>query len=178
MQAPDAAITPNDQPEVSLRPELPDDVGFLFQVYVSTRTEELALTNWDEATRTAFLTQQFNAMRRGYRAMFPAGEFLIIQLAGQPVGRMVLNRSAAQIRVVDVALLPEFRNQGIGTGLMRGVGAEAAGIGKVVTLSVLKFNRAGQWYARLGFTPVGEAGIYDEWEWRPDTGITGHPKAG
>jgi len=153
-------------------------VGFLFQVYVSTRTEELALTNWDEATRTAFLTQQFNAMRRGYRDRFPAGEFLIIEVADQPVGRIVFDISVREIRVVDVALLPEFRNQGLGTGLMRGVCQEAARTGKVVTLSVLKFNRAGQWYARLGFTPVGEAGIYDEWEWRPDTGITGHPKAG
>ena len=175
MQSPDASTTPPDQSQVVLRREQSDDEGFLFQVYASTREEELALTNWDEATRRAFLTQQFTAMRRGYREMFPTAEFLIILLAGQPAGRMVLNRGPGEIRVVDVALLPEFRNQGIGTGLMRQVCAEAAQAGHAVTLSVLKFNRAERWYSRLGFTPAGGAGIYDEWAWHPGTDVSGQP---
>ena len=178
MQTPDASTPPNDQALVSLRPEQPGDEGFLFQVYASTRAEELALTNWDEATRAAFLAGQFAAMCRGYRDMFPAGEFLIIQLAGQPAGSMVLNRKAGEIRVVDVALLPELRNRGIGTGLMRRVCAEASVAGKSVTLSVLKFNRAGHWYARLGFTPAGGSGIYDEWVWRSGTGVNGPAVSG
>ena len=175
MQATDKFTAPNEPPEVSLRPEQAGDEDFLFRVFASTREEELALTNWDEATRAAFLNQQFNAMRRGYRDMFPTGEFLIIQLAGRPVGRMVLNRGTGEIRVVDVALLPEFRNRGLGTGLMRGVCAEAGGTGPAVTLSVLTFNRAGRWYARLGFTPTGGSGIYDEWAWLPGNGITEQP---
>jgi len=102
--------------------------------------------------------------------MFPAGEFSIICLGGRPVGRLVIHRGAGEIRVVDLALLPERRNLGVGTELMRRVCREAAAAGRPVRLSVLKHNRAGRWYARLGFTPVGELGIYDEWEWRPVTG--------
>ena len=131
------------------------------------------LSNWDEPGRRAFLTQQFAAMRAGYRGMFPDGEFLIISLAGRPAGRLVLHRPAGEIRVVDLALLPGDRNRGIGTRLMQRVCAEAAAAGKPVRLSVLKHNRAGRWYARLGFTRVGEQGIYDEWEWRPPGGVTG-----
>ena len=60
---------------VSLRPEQPEDEDFLFAVYASTRAEELAVTGWDEATRSAFLNLQFRAMRQGYHASFPQAEF-------------------------------------------------------------------------------------------------------
>ena len=160
-----AETSSNDSlPPVSLRPEAPLDEGFLYEVYASTRADELALTNWDEPTRRMFLQQQFNAMRVGYRSMFPTGEFMIIEMAGQPVGRMVLDRGATEIRVVDLALLPARQNQGIGTFLMRQVCANA---GKPVRLCVLKNNRARFWYERMGFIPIGERGVYDELEWRP-----------
>ena len=154
-------------PQVSLRPEQPGDERFLYEVYASTREEELALTNWDAPTRRAFVDQQFGAMCRGYRSMFPAGEFLVIEAAGRPVGRIVVDDSPDEFRVVDLALLPAERNQGIGTLLMRHICAEAK---KPVRLCVLKFNRALLWYGRLGFTPFGERGCYDELEWRPATG--------
>jgi ribosomal protein S18 acetylase RimI-like enzyme len=159
--------TNGDLPPVSLRPEQPGDESFLYEVYASTREEELALTNWDDQMRRAFLTQQFRAMRQGYGSMFPSGEFLIIALDGQPAGRMVINREAMEIRVVDLALLPAQRNHGIGTFLMRQVCADAATAGKPVRLCVLKNNRAFRWYERLGFAKIGEVGFYDELEWRP-----------
>lgn len=151
-------------PPVSLRPEQADDEGLLCEIFASTRAEELALTNWDENLRRAFLSQQFKAMRQGYRSMFPTGKFLIIELAGAPAGRMVINEDEKEIRVVDLALLPEHRNRGIGTFLMRQI---CGGAKKPVHLSVLKHNRAFHWYARLGFTQIGEQGVYDELEWRP-----------
>ncbi len=154
-------------PPVLLRPEQPGDEDFLFNVYACTRAEELALTNWDEASRRAFLTQQFAAMRRSYRSMFPAGEFSVIELESQPVGRMVIHRGPAEIRIVDLALLPEYQNRGVGTYLMQQAGAQAADEGKPVRLCVLKNNRAFQWYERLGFKKIGEQGFYDELEWRP-----------
>jgi ribosomal protein S18 acetylase RimI-like enzyme len=159
------AGTPSHEstPPVLLRPERPEDEAFLFAVYAGTREEELALTNWNEDLRRAFLNQQFNAMRQGYRSQFPTGEFLVIESAGKPIGRMVIHRTAAEIRVVDLALLPAHRNQGIGTWLLRRVCAQAD---RPVHLSVLKFNRAVHWYERLGFTKISEQGIYDEMEWR------------
>ena len=170
MNAPVGPKLHGDPPPVSLRPEQPGDEGFLFEVYASTREEELALTNWDEPMRRAFLNQQFHAMRQGYRSMFPSGEFSVIELDGEPAGRMVIARGATEIRVVDLALLPAQRNRGIGTVLMRQVCADAASAGKPVRLCVLKNNRALGWYERLGFSNIGESGIYDELEWRPAAG--------
>lgn len=161
--------TTDRTPPVALRPEQLADEAFLYTVYASTRAEELALTNWDEATRHAFLNQQFNAMRHGYRSMFPAAEFLVIQVGGRPVGRIVLDVGANEIRVVDLALLPEDQNHGVGTLLMRQVCAVAK---MPVRLCVLKFNRARLWYQRLGFTHFGERGCYDELEWQPNGNLT------
>ena len=170
MNPPAESAVHDPLPPVSLEPEGPDDEGFLFAVYAATRTEELALTNWDPALRQAFLAQQFQAMCAGYHRQFPAGEFSIISLGDRPVGRMVLHRGAAEIRVVDLALLPADRNRGIGTLLLQRVCAEAAAAGQPVRLSVWQSNRAARWYERLGFRRVGEPGVYDEWEWRPATG--------
>ena len=170
MKAPTGSKSDHEPPPVALRPEQPDDENWLFNLYASTREEELAMTNWSEPMRRAFLDQQFNAMRQAYRSMFPAGEFSIIELGGQPVGRMVVHRAATEIRVVDIALLPAYRNRGIGTFLMRQACTEATKAGQPVRLHVLKNNRASGWYKRLGFDRVGKLGFYDELEWRPVAG--------
>jgi ribosomal protein S18 acetylase RimI-like enzyme len=152
---------------VSLRAEQSEDEKFLFEVYASTRQEELDLTGWDEAARQGFLAMQFQAMRQGYRSRFPSAEFSIVMLGDQAIGRMVTDRSGAEIRVVDLALLPVGRSQGIGTLLMQRICAEAAGARKPVRLCVLKGNRAIGWYERLGFRKIGEAGFHDEMERTP-----------
>ncbi len=152
---------------VTLRPEQPEDEAFLLEVYASTRQEELALTNWDAGMRTAFVQSQFKAMRVGYADMFPDGQFSIILLGGQPIGRLVIHRAAREVHVVDMVLLPDFCGKGIGRQLMDGIMAEAAAAKKTIGLHVLKMNRAIRFYQRLGFVKTGDEGPYDRMEWRP-----------
>ena len=168
MTTPAGQVSDANPPPVSLRQEQSGDDGFLFDVYASTRAEELALTNWSASMRRNFLAQQFTAMCQGYRSMFPTGEFSIIEFESKPVGRIVINRSQTEIRVVDFALLPEHQNRGIGTFLMQQICAEAVKTGQPTRLCVLKGNRARRWYERLGFKKIGEQGFYDELEWRPE----------
>ena len=151
----------------TLRVERLDDDPFLFEVYSGTRREELAVTGWDAATRTAFLQMQFRAMRRGYASMFPAADFMIVLLDGKPMGRMVVNRTAGEIHLVDMALLTADQGKGIGTCLMRDLLAEATRTQKRIRLQVLKNNRATRFYERLGFRRFEEAGPYEQMEWRP-----------
>jgi ribosomal protein S18 acetylase RimI-like enzyme len=74
---------------------------------------------------------------------------------------------SAEIRVVDVALLPAARGRGIGTALLRDLLAEGARTGKKVSIHVERFNRALGLYRRLGFGEVEENGPYLLMEWRP-----------
>lgn len=158
--------------EIRLRAETPEDESFLFDVYARGRAEELQATGWDEATRQAFLQSQFQAQRRGYRAMFPGGEFQIILRGGERAGRLVVHHAPDEIRLVDIALLPAHQNQGLGARLVGALIAEAEESRRPLRVSVFKPSRAAVFYRRLGFVKTGEAGPYDLWDWRPPDRLT------
>lgn len=146
---------------IALRPVAPADEPFLFDLYASTRAEELAQVSWDEATRRAFLTQQFQAQQVHYQSYYPSGEHQIVLRDGRPVGRLYLNRSAERLHVLDIALLPAARGAGLGSALMRGLIGEAERAGLPVTLYVYRFDaRVVAWYERLGFVAQGDTGMH------------------
>ena len=145
---------------VSLRPAVPDDEPFLHEVYASTRTEELAVTGWDDATKQAFLEQQFRAQHDYYRANYTGASYDVVLVDGAPAGRLYVARWDDEIRVMDVALLARFRRKGVGGVLMRRLLDEAAGDGKPVTIHVERENPALVLYERLGFELVEDRGVY------------------
>ncbi len=150
---------------LQLRPVRPDDQDFLFQAYASTRAEEMALVNWDAAQQHAFLQMQFNAQTQHYRIHYPNAEYKIILHNQTAIGRLIVNRADDEILLMDIALLPEYRNTGLGTALIRELIAEARHTRKPLRLHVETFNPALRLYERLGFTRIGETGIYREMEW-------------
>jgi ribosomal protein S18 acetylase RimI-like enzyme len=145
---------------VTLRPAQPQDEEFLRRVYGSTRTEELALVDWSEAQKEAFIAEQFAAQTSSYLNNYPGAEFQVIVVAGEPAGRLYLHRRRDEIRIMDLALLPAFRGQGIGSSLLRQVLAEGQARGLPVTIHVEKFNPALRLYQRLGFQVAEDKGVY------------------
>jgi GNAT superfamily N-acetyltransferase len=110
---------------IRLDPVHASDETFLYQTFASTRAEEMALTGWNAEQQEAFLRMQYEAQRRSYRMQMPDAEYWVIRCDEMAVGRLILNRSSKEsskesseeIHVVDIALLPEFRKQGIGSTL-------------------------------------------------------------
>jgi ribosomal protein S18 acetylase RimI-like enzyme len=149
------------------RPQLPGDETFLWEVYAGTRQEELDLTDWGPEQRKVFLDSQFKAMRVSYASQFPRGEFSVIMLGAQRIGLMVVDRAQNELRLVDIALLPEFRGRGIGTFFLRELVSESALAQKPLRLHVLTGSRPRRLYARLGFVKIEEDGPYEHWERRP-----------
>ena len=124
-------------PGISLRAETDTDDEFLRGLYASTRAEEIAqLPHWSDAQKNEFLAMQFDAQRSHYQENYPNACFDIIEQAGQPVGRLYLAEVDGEIRLMDIALLPARRNQGIGTDLTRAVLDFAGRAGLQVTLHV------------------------------------------
>lgn len=152
---------------IGLRPAVPADEPFLYRVYASTREEELRAFAWDDHQTRAFLEMQFRAQSSSYRQNFPGSGYDVVLLGGQPVGRLLVHRGAGEIRVVDLGLLPEHRNQGIGGALLKAVLDEAVEAGKPVRIHVESSNRAMRLYERLGFGPIRTDGIHVEMEWSP-----------
>ena len=100
---------------VSLRPVTTADEEFLLKVYASTREAELTQFAWAEGQKELFVSWQFGLQRQEYDTRFPDAEYYLIMIDGQPAGRIWIGRDSEQIRLLDIALLPEFQNRGAGT---------------------------------------------------------------
>lgn len=153
---------------IALRPESDADLSFLLQVYTSTRAEELAIVPWPEDQKRAFLIQQFGAQRTHYRAYFPQTAFLVIERCDEPIGRLYLDDRRTRLHIVDIALLPQNRDGGIGTALLTAIQDHARAQGKGVGIFVERMNPAKSLYDRLGFRVIREEEIYLEMDWTPD----------
>ncbi|WP_339899064.1 GNAT family N-acetyltransferase [uncultured Gilvimarinus sp.] len=147
--------------QIDLLPVTDNDTVFLQRLYVSTRQQEMAMAGLAADQATAFLHSQFNAQRLHYRQYYPQAQCDVISCDGVPAGRLYVDRSGDEIRIVDIALLPEYRGRGIGSRLLQGILAEAREAGLAVSLHVDKLNPALHWYRRLGFVTLEERGMYD-----------------
>jgi ribosomal protein S18 acetylase RimI-like enzyme len=149
---------------ISLRPATEADRALLLEVYAATRAEELAAVPWSAEEKRAFLQQQFDAQDKDYRARRQDAQFLVIEVDGAPAGRLYrsfLDESPArELRIIDIALLPEFRGRGIGSSLLADLMAEADAAGLILSLHVEKWNPARRLYDRLGFEVTGENDVY------------------
>ena len=141
-----------------LRPATPQDREFLLAVYGSVRAAELDRVQWPEGAKEAFVAQQFDAQDRYYREYYANASFDVIEVDGRPAGRLYVDRWPAEIRIVDIAMAPEFRGRGVGTELLRELIAEAERSGRPLTIHVEQGNPARRLYERLGFVPVAERG--------------------
>jgi ribosomal protein S18 acetylase RimI-like enzyme len=153
-------------PAITLDPILASDEPFLYRTFASTRAEEMALTGWNAEQQETFLRMQYDAQRRSYLMQLPEAKYWVIRCDGAAVGRLIAERTAEEIHVVDIALLPEFRKRGIGSTLMESIIKEASQAAKTVRLHVERFNPALCWYERLGFCMVNTGPIYLEMVWR------------
>ena len=153
---------------ISLRPITPEDDSFLAGLYASTRAEELAITGWSDEQKAAFCRRQFDAQTAHYTANYPGALLQIIERGGVAIGRLYVAHWEREIRIMDVALLPEFRGSGIGTRLLRDLQEEAGAAEKSLTIHVERFNPALRLYERLGFKMVEEQPVYLLMKWESD----------
>lgn len=141
------------QQRVTLREANKTDETFLVEVYASTRVEEFSMLGWSEPQLRDFLKMQFDLQMKAYEMQFLGAAISIIELDGNAIGRLIVYRREMETRLVDIALLPLFRNQGIGTFLMAQLQRQAVEENKPVVLRVLRSNlKAIRLYEKCGFT--------------------------
>ncbi|HKG15989.1 MAG TPA: N-acetyltransferase [Pyrinomonadaceae bacterium] len=156
---------------VSLRPATEEDYEALVRVYASTRADELTqVTWWDDAQKLAFCRSQYDAQKAEYEARFPDAEYDVIVLEGKTAGRVWVGRDEKEIRLLDIALLPEFRGQGVGAVLVGALIEEARSAGKRLRHMVFMLNEgARRFYERLGFRVTEEFAGYLHMEWSAES---------
>jgi ribosomal protein S18 acetylase RimI-like enzyme len=153
--------------KLSLRPVTHADEAFLYRLYASTRQEEITTWGWSAAQQDAFLRMQFLAQNRSYAADYADAEHVVILADDAPVGRMIVHRTEQATQLVDIAILPQNRNHGIGTKLIGHLITECKTSRKPLRLSVAKGNPAVHLYARLGFTVTADDEVYLQMECKP-----------
>lgn len=151
---------------VSLRSAVDGDAPFLLRVYASTREEELAQAPWTPAEKEAFVRMQFEAQDAHYRAHYPQAQRYVIEVDGADAGRLYVDRhSSEELRIMDLALVPEYRALGAGRTLLEALLREGQESGRAVRIHVEKHNRALALYERLGFRAIADRGVYWFLEW-------------
>lgn len=161
-----------DSATLALRPATDGDQPFLLALLASTRPE---LSLLDEIQRTMLLQMQFSAQRSHYRQQYPHAERSIVMAGGEPAGQMLVARSDAELRLVDVSLLPACRGRGVGCQLLAALQQQAAQAGLPLRLQVLHNNSARRLYLRMGFVPGLSEGVHETMEWRAAVNFIGEP---
>jgi ribosomal protein S18 acetylase RimI-like enzyme len=160
-------MTPILPVTVTLRPATASDRALLRDVYASTRAQELDQVAWAPGQREAFVQMQFDAQDHEYRRHNPHGDFDVIEIEGVAAGRLYVDRRPGDLRVIDIALLPEHRGRGIGTSLVTDLQRQAEAEGRLVSIHVEARNPARLLYERLGFRVAEDLGVYQRMEWTP-----------
>lgn len=164
----DGVITiPSPRGSLTLRPERQDDQAFRYRLFCRSRPPEWDIVQLDPQVREQLMQHQFDAQTKGYLAQFPKARFDIIELDGEPIGRIVVDRPDDMMHIVDQAIVPHLRSNGIGTAIMRTLMDEALNRAIPVRLMVGSSNDPSlRLYLRLGFVPIATTPMYIELEWR------------
>jgi GNAT superfamily N-acetyltransferase len=155
---------------VTVRPVQPrDDASFLLAVFASTRAPELAALAAMGLDGDAFVSSQFAAQRSHIQTNFPHADDYVIAVGDVPAGRLVVNRGAEELLIIELALLLPFRGAGVGTTLVERMVEEATVSGLPVRCHVLEGSEAQRFWEGNGFVTIGREGTHLSLERRPAT---------
>lgn len=153
--------------DLRFRPITDDDTKFLRLLYGSTREAEMSMVPWTRDQVEEFLDMQFEAQTSFYHSQFKQAEFSVIMQSRRDIGRLYVDRRDNEIRIIDIALLPNHRGKGFGAAILQHVMEIAAEDSLPVTIHVEKSNPAMSLYKKLGFKLIEDQGVYDLMRWKP-----------
>jgi ribosomal protein S18 acetylase RimI-like enzyme len=135
------------------------------QLYASTRSDVQHLPV-PQSVRDAIIAHQRQLQADDYRARYPCADYLIVEEGGAPVGRVVIDRAAGTIRVVDLAIAASARRRGHGRAVLAALQLQAAAQGCVLRLRVRQDNVAARaLYAALGFEEEHSGAGFAQLRW-------------
>jgi GNAT superfamily N-acetyltransferase len=148
---------------ILLRTANPNDEPFIQELFFDVRSVEFTQIGFPLEQLTPLLSMQYKAQTQSYNAQYPNAEHSIIELNGEKIGRLLVNRKEKNTLLVDIAILHNFRGHGFGSFLLERLKAES----EIIGLSVYKTNfGAIKLYEKLGFAATNDDGMYLEMEWK------------
>ena len=149
-----------------MRPRSEEDEALLEALFVQSHAAEFAALQLHEAALQQLLAMQYRGRNMTYAAQYPKASDEVVCVDGVAVGRMTVNRSAEQVRLVDIVLREDQRGRGVGSVLLQRLMQEASAAGVPLRLDVRVGNPAARLYERLGFVATSTDGANLSMEWR------------
>lgn len=155
-----------------------EDEPLLYRIFAEVKGHEFAPLGWPPEQLESLLRMQYQARKTGYAQTNPAAVDTILCLEdGTAVGRHLVERQPDRYRTVDIAILAEYRNRGIGAWAIRQIQQAAELEGLAYRLRVEKANPALKLYERLGFLTIASDETGFEMEWRSSKNAPQRPRA-
>jgi len=140
--------------------------AFLYEIYASTRNQEIDSWGWSAEQKALFLEMQWRAQQASYNQQFPGASHSIIAVGEQYVGRLLTEELSDYLHLIDISILPSYQGKGIGTFLITQLLQKAREGNKPVILQVFHTNPARNLYERLGFQVASSDEIYLKMRWQ------------
>ncbi|MET3711325.1 RimJ/RimL family protein N-acetyltransferase [Sphingomonas trueperi] len=153
---------------ITLRAASLEDLPELSGLYAQLRMPELLFHPWSQAEKRAFAEEQFRLQHHHFVRHCPRADFWLVLRDDAPIGRLYLDRSTSEWRIVDILLAAAWRGRGLGARLITWVqqSAAAAGASGVGLTVAVDNRRAHGLYARLGFHDAGAGdGLHQPMRW-------------
>ncbi len=153
---------------LTFRPERDDEADrtFLYALFAATKAAEMAAMPVDAAAKDFLLRAQYRSMTATYRQDYPGARWEVVELGGEPVGRLITDVGDRCVTYVDIALLPQAQGRGLATRLMLRALEEPRRLGLPARVNVLAQNAASlRLCERLGFVRLEDAPPFVRLEW-------------
>ena len=154
-----------------------EDEALLYRIFAEVKGQEFAPLGWPPEQLESLLRMQYQARKTSYAQTNPAAIDTILCLENEtPVGRHLVERQPERYRTVDIAILAEHRNCGIGSWAIRQIQQVAELEGVAYRLRADRASPAQRLYDRLGFISIAGDEQGFEMEWRSTKNAPQRPR--
>lgn len=154
-------------PGLDLRLARIDDEEFLLSLFCSARPE-LAFLPLPPAQLALLMRQQYELQQRDYTNRYPHAEHWIITVSAEPIGKIMFERTAAALHIIDFIIAPDWRKRGMGSSILAALKDYVDTKAGVLSLCVEHQNtHAQRLYQRLGFIKKQSTDTHELLAWSP-----------
>lgn len=149
-----------DKGKINFRPITEKDESILYDIFLSSRPDlyQLVLTN--DSFSTNLIKQQFE-LSQSYMNKDELSSRYLISYEDEVAGKVFLRHGDTVDEIASIALLPKYRNMGIGSYVIEKIINNATENKKKIKLQVAWYNDdAKRLYKRLGFKEIRNHGVY------------------
>jgi len=151
---------PVSSDDIILRAATEADSTLCEALFIEHYQSPLLLAGWDVAQCRAYLQPQFVMREQQFQNRYPRADHTIIEVGGEGVGRLLVDRQPQLINIIDMILFPAWCGWAIGSYLLDELCGEADKTGKALALHVACDNPAQRLYQRFGFEVKEDEGVY------------------